>query len=478
MSSRWLSLLALTAAVGVYTGPESVALGQTSTSGSGSGTTADAISGSGSAAAGVAPGASPTGAAGTPAPGATATGETTTAGTTGAAAGTASGGNATASPRAGNTNTAGGATQTSIVPGPQGTPYFNDDFLQRLDPMIRRNQITPLARIQQAPVQTPTPADTSNTSGQQTENSLYGYRGAGATPPFFYDYYSYNPYYNSPAYSPAAAAATAAATPPMVSYFDYRDSNNDGFYDRAYSVRDADNDGVADEYELYAFNAMANQQQQQQSPGNQQPTAEERREAILDDPSRRGQGVSISGGLEPDKADPPRVRRLTVSGTIAAEKTATVNGREHRIAQVRSDGGQAYIVDLGPVETATQTLSPGVDVSVAGVIYNVGEQEVLAAERMTVNGREVTIDRRAAPKIGIVRDVSRVPVLDTEHTMAVVDIGGTQQLVDMGRRTAEELNLAPDMQIALHGVPVQVGEYSVLMAHEATVEGEAVPIER
>ena len=410
----------------------------------------------------------------------------------GGAAAAGGGGAATSGGNAGGGAGFAGAGGNSSGGG--GRSYFNNNSLDRMNNMMRRNGagVTPSSnpgyspyanpRSASPPLQSPASDPNPNPNpdprpGNSGGNYVpYGYNGNQI--PFFYDYYNYNPYYsNFPTAQPGAVGAS--------NYFQYQDSNSDGFFDSYNSYGSLSADNVPSRNERYQ---MALQQQQAAINKSQRIAAKEeekdaKRQAALE--ARKGEGVSLSGGVKPDEEKDtlidtaPRLPRRRVNGVITNTMMAMANGREDVIAQVRDDNGQTLIVDLGPAKTpALQKITAGAEIASTGFVEKIGEKDVMIADQLTVNGIDVAISRLDEVKQGKLVDFERVEVKDTEHTLALIDIGGDKQLVDLGSQTPEVLGLRKDIDIAVKAVPVQLDHRNLLMVHEAIIDGKRMTIER
>ena len=375
--------------------------------------------------------------------------------------------------------------------GAGGRSYFNNKSLDRMNDMMRRNGYKPAPSGNSSdsaylnyrygsaasPATTPDPAPNPNPSPNQNTYNPYGYYGNQS--PFFYNYYNYNPYYSNefPTAVPGAVGAS--------NYFQYRDSNNDGFFDQYNSYGSLSSDNVPSRYERYE---MALQQQQaamieSRRQAIQEEAKDAERQASLE--ARKGQGVTVSGGVKPEDEketlmeSAPRLPRRRVNGVIAKTMMSMANGREDVIAQVRNDDGQTSIVDLGPATTpALAKVSAGAEIASTGFVEKIGEREVMIADQLSVNGVDVKINRLDEVKQGKLVDFERVEVKETEHTLGLIDIGGEKQLVDLGSRTPVELGLSKGIDIAVKAVPVQLDHRNLLMVHEAIIDGNRMTIER
>ncbi len=422
---------------------------------------------------------------------------TSAAGRQGAGAAAAAVRGGTATTRAPNTPNAPSTQRRNMAPPTNARPYFDNQWMQQIDPMLKRNNVnslSPQARsiVRSNPVDT-TPDEPDNSDRPDRKHGgRYGYRNPARTP-FFYDYYSYSPYY----YSYPLGAVGAA---PYGSYYQYQDLNNDGFYDEYHTYRDRDNDGIPDDYEAYYFQAAAAQAEQRQARIEAREERQEQREEAIAKRQEEGRPVELDGGLRPEDIaaidgnsaanasesasegedqNPVGMRRSVIEGTVADTMISTVNDQEHRILQVRSDQGQTFVVDAGPITTTgLDKISQGGEIGAKGYVETIGDQEVLIAEQLTVSGQAVEINRQGEATTAQILELSVVPTAGTDRTFAVVEAKGDRYLVDFGIQAAEELGLATGDEVGIRAVPIRVGDYRVFMAHEAIIEGRSTPIIR
>ncbi len=373
--------------------------------------------------------------------------------------------------------------------GRASTSYYDDRSLPAIDPMLQRNPISTrnAARSTTVDVSGNDTENNGNVGGGGSGSSYRPPRGDGNRPrrgpwgyynpgyvPFFYDYYSYNPYYYYN-YGPSnVVTSVPLGGGNNGGFYQYQDSNNDGFYDRYSRFPDRDNDGVSDQVEEYVFeNAV------QQATDRLAAELEKDREKAALREDRKGKGVSISGGLSNTGDATPRPKRYSMQGTILDTKTAMVNDREHGVIQVRTNSGETIAVDVGPSnQPAVRELIQGLSVSVVGLMQPIGEQEILFADELLFRNQRIVVDRRNDPIQAVVLDFSRAPVRDAEHTMAVVDADGIRQLVDLGRSTPEEMELTIGAIVTVRGVPVRTKDYDVFVVDDLSVDGKPTPIVR
>ena len=266
--------------------------------------------------------------------------------------------------------------------------YFSDKTWQQLNPWIAQAKIAPLERAAKAVGNVADAAD-GRVDGR------FGFRNSNPQTTWFYDYYTYTPtfYYGS-----GQADLYAGA----IRYFD---ADQDGIYETHAYYRDSDHDGVYDEYSRLDFGGP--------------PVAD-------DEAAKAPPGIDYSG--------PTDARRHRVQGAIAMTKTAEVNGKDVLVVALKQEGDKTLAIDLGPL-TAMQgkQIEVGTTISAVGPIQTIGEKEILFADQVTVGGTTLDVDRTTGMTLnGAVVEVTEINVGSDPHYMAVVEVDGQRQLVDLG----------------------------------------------
>ncbi len=88
-----------------------------------------------------------------------------------------------------------------------------------------------------------------------------------------------------------------------------------------------------------------------------------------------------------------------LSGTIVSTMKASPkkNGStQHTMVKLKTNDGKQALVDLGPTEGMSADLKDGQKLDVSGVAIKVKDRPVLFASKVTVDGKEMSIDRRGA----------------------------------------------------------------------------------
>ena len=249
----------------------------------------------------------------------------------------------------------------------------------------------------------------------------YGYRDTTPSTPFFYDYYGYTPTYY---YGLAEGDRYAGA-------IRYYDTDNDGVYDYQSYYRDSDNDGVYDQYDRVDFYVGA----------------EARADAAVE-------AYALSDA-----------RRYRAVGEIKTTKVAEVNGMQHLLVGMDYEG-ELLAVDLGPAADLRRVeVEEGQGISATGTVDMIGDRRILFADSAQIGDQEIIIDRRpGATLVGQIVDVTTTRVGAAQHYIAVIDVDGQRQLVDMGPVTAYRAAIAPSTRVEIYGVPVMANQHRVIMA--------------
>ena len=309
--------------------------------------------------------------------------------------------------------------------------YYSDSTWKQVTPWISKYELQPIQRAANV-------AANAANAANAAANARFGYANpaaANAQTGWFYDYYS----------APYANFTTGAGTNNVYSSAQiYNDTNNDGVYDDFYTYRDSDNKGRFDEYDQYEF-------------------AETKKST--------GKAESHNGLYD--------AHRHTVSGKIEASKSSKVNGMMHTVVRVKGDKEPMTLVDLGP-STALNAVKAevGQDIVASGPIMQIGDKEVMMAESAQISSKEVVIGR-SAPKItGVVLEASSAELQNGSHSMIVVKSDNGNRLIDLGNADQLKVKIAPQSQIVVWGVPVQMRDHSVILAEKIELNGQSYTIKR
>jgi len=329
--------------------------------------------------------------------------------------------------------------------------YYTAQTWQQLDPWVRQYEIAPLATAANAA------RNAANTAGNPVTQAAdatarrvdgqFGFRDQSETNTWFYDYYTYTPTY----YSSQSEDRYASA----IRYFD---ADNDGVYDSYSYYRDSDNDGRYDEFDRIDFHANARTQSQTQT--NERTVVESQ------DDSYRG---------------PEDARRYKVNGEIKSIKSVKVNGDEHLMVGIKTDRVEMLAVDLGVARSMKDKgVEVGQSIVVVGAVESIGDKDVLVAESVQIgNGETLQISQGMGLTLtGEIVDIKNTTVGSSEHYIAVVQVDGERQLIDLGPTTTYRVRLEPSTQITVRGVPVRAQNHRVIMADQVQMGDEVIRVHR
>ena len=303
--------------------------------------------------------------------------------------------------------------------------YYSDNTWKQVAPWVSKYELRPVQRA-------------ANSAANTVANARFGYapsNTANAQAGWFYDYFAM-PYTNFTARAGTNNAYSSAQS--------FNDTNNDGVYDEFYTYRDSDSKGRYDEYDQYEF-------------------AESKKESGA---SKRHDGLYDAN-------------RHTVKGKIDASKSAKVNGTMNTIVRVKGDNDSMTIVDLGPTTALTAVKAEvGQDIVVSGPLMQIGEKEVLIAESVQISSKELVVARSAPKMTGVVLDTTSADVQKGSHSMVIVKTENGNQLIDLGNTDQLKVKIAPQTQIVVWGVPVQMRDHSVILADKIELNGQTYVIKR
>lgn len=337
--------------------------------------------------------------------------------------------------------------------------YYSADTWRQLSPWIQQSGVVPYAGTA-APARAA--AGTVGNAVRQTVDAAtrigdgqFGYRDQSPQSSWFYDYYTVSPTY----YVPQGADRYSSA----VRYFD---RDNDGVYESQSYYRDSDDDGRYDEYDQLDFYASPAQQSSQpvQSTAGSTTTAQE-------------ESVVTSEYQGPEDS-----RRHRLAGEIAMTKMAQVQNQEHLVVALKGADAATPAIDLGPAaEMQGKRVEVGTQIVAFGPLQSVGDKQLLVADTVQIaNGPELQINRSLGQSYsGEIVDIKTMPINNTDYYMAVVNIDGERQLVDLGPTTSYKVALQPSTRITLQGVPVRTSDHRVILAQQIQLgNNDVIRIER
>ncbi len=114
----------------------------------------------------------------------------------------------------------------------------------------------------------------------------------------------------------------------------------------------------------------------------------------------------------------------------------------------------------------------------SGPIMQIGDKEVMMAESAQISSKEVVI-ARSAPKItGVVLEATSAEVQNGSHSIVVVKSDNGNRLIDLGKADQLKVKIAPQTQIVVWGVPVQMRDQSVILADKIEMNAQNYTIKR
>lgn len=316
------------------------------------------------------------------------------------------------------------------------TVYYEDDALLDITEWFDGNDYNPTDEFW-ARYDDETYDWAADVSGDLDSDWTYGYAAPAVDADWFYDYYDATPYYYD---------FTDDLYPYGYTYYDY---DNDGTYDAYASYNDWDSDGFYEDYDYYVFNDAGTEDQQQQAMSQA----------------------------------PKQSKAQEVSGTV--QKTKLVNTRQgrHTVVAIQPEGEQkTTIVDLGPADHL-EGFNPelGDQLTAAGPVAEVGKYQVIMAQSVEANGRQMQIDRSRRQITGRVTATHTAGVRGAEHLIAMVQTQNDQTgkvAVDLGPTDNLEMTIEEGTQLTFTAVPIKAQDQRILMAQTLEHDGQQVPIQR
>ena len=149
------------------------------------------------------------------------------------------------------------------------------------------------------------------------------------------------------------------------------------------------------------------------------------------------------------------------------------------IVRIKGDNEAMTIVDLGPTTALTAVKAEvGQEIVVSGPLMQIGEKEVLIAESVQISSKELVVARNAPKMTGVVLDTTSADVQKGSHSMVIVKTENGNQLIDLGNTDQLKVKIAPQTQIVVWGVPVQMRDHSVILADKIELNGQTHVIKR
>jgi hypothetical protein len=317
------------------------------------------------------------------------------------------------------------------------TPYYEDDALLDVTEWLDGNDYNPTD--ERFGVWDDEFYDSDAIEYDVDDDYLLGYDESNDADDWFYDYWE-PPYWYYDADGDSYDHAYA-----------YYDFDGDGVYDSITTYYDWDENGWYEDVNHYSFTTLSDDQK------------------------------SNAGRLTAQASDRQSSKRTKITGEVSDKKTVSVRGTRHVVTRIKARDGTESIVDLGPEKGLQNvTIDTGAAITVEGPMTKAGDKPILLARKVTVEGKTHELDRNPRAFTGTVVDRRNVAVRGEQHTLLVLQLdNGKQRLVDLGRTDRlQEIDLRKDAQITVRGVPMNINDRPLVMAHSVEVDGTLVQIER
>lgn len=191
--------------------------------------------------------------------------------------------------------------------------------------------------------------------------------------------------------------------------------------------------------------------------------------------------------------EPPGDQQVT--GEILKEKEVKApGGQSHRVVMIDAGKGRRIVVDLGPSNRFEGPLT-GQRLQAAGKVVRVGDRGVLMAERLSVAGRDLQVQRPqrekgAGPEAtsrervvsGVVGRQKEVQRPDGTGNNLVISLqpteGGEPVIIDLGDARAISGMIREGDDLEATGSPVRVGDRLVLFADKIRAREQVAEVTR
>jgi hypothetical protein len=335
---------------------------------------------------------------------------------------------------------------------PQLTPYYERDRWVDVSEWFDGNNFNPtneitdrLSDLQQRQAR----LNGGSRFDYGTYDDWYGFQAdtkANADLNWFYDYYDHGYYY-----TPSAADGSTSDG----SRYSYRyyDMDNDGFYDAYTTYRDDDRDGKFDDEQWYSFNV------------DQQANVEK---------------SSTSVETETNRPETLTTRQ-SVSGTVTRSKQTRTPDAMHTVISVKSDSqADEMFVDVGATtDSNSHSIHVGDKVTAEGPVVDIGDKQLMLADKVRVNDEELNINRPQRSWEGVIVDSRDIDLRNESNLMAIVYTSNNERvLVDLGAKDNFKFDLQPNDEIVVSGVPMKIKGRQVVMAHDVQLGEQKIQIVR
>ncbi len=330
----------------------------------------------------------------------------------------------------------------------QNTTYYEDDAWYDISEWFDGNDYNPTDEVAGRWDDEIYSAQQDTGSDLDSDN-WYGYDTYRTDDNWFYDYYDYYPDQGRGSdQSQGSEGADAERYDYASAYYDF---DGDGYYDSYTYGVDRDGDGHFDSTSYYRFNdeGQNREQQARQNAGNSSQVQQvagtiqriknvhvgNRQHILLEIQDKQGQRkfVDVGRGMKLEDVTLKKGNRIhargpqvkvgdrsvvvarhlesggrsteidrsgrTFRGEIAGTRTQKVRGVERQLVILMNPESRTKrIVDLGPADRLNLELREGDQISVTGVPVKIGDRRLVLANRINVDDRQVSIDRRQVPE--------------------------------------------------------------------------------
>ena len=294
-----------------------------------------------------------------------------------------------------------------------------------------------------------------DTSGDVDNDGWYGYSTRDDND-WYYDYYDPTPYvYFDPGNDNLFEYGTR--------YYDY---DNDGIYDAYGLYTDTNDDGMYDDYDYYFFTDTGSDSQRQQA---QKQVSRESRQQSITGEVQKTKLVQVRGGKQ---------------HVVVAIKPQQQQGQQQQ-GQPGQQGqqGQMLIADLGTAD-GLKNVNPklGDKITVKGPKAQVGEQAVILARSVELNGQTTQVNRTPRSITGKVLSTHKTKVRGREHLMAMVETTQKDKarkiVVDLGPADQLKMDVSKGSSLTFSGFPVKVKDRALVVAQSIQKDDRFVQIDR
>ncbi len=233
----------------------------------------------------------------------------------------------------------------------------------------------------------------------------------------------------------------------------YYDFDKDGNYDAVLTYYDWNGDGLFEDVDYVVFNEAGSQGEQQ---ARQQAQDKETRSSRLH----------------------------SITGTIQSMKEVQLgkSGKKHTRLTIKQDDDNQVLVDLGKAKNASKMdLKEGKTVTVWGPITKIGDQKLLLAQSIEIDGAKKSLEPDRKTYSGKIVELREVKVGDHKNQLVILESQkqqGRKVAVDLGR--VDRLGFKPSkgQQLTVTGAPIKSRDKLMVLAFSLEHDGKKVQIDR